>query len=100
MEAYSTGLRQQRDRLENLWRSVGDGMRMSHDTEVITLFKSTSEKIESCKIILYEEHPDLPKMILSENTCLPGTVRIETAVIKKAVIKKEISVTNVIHSSQ
>lgn len=72
VEAYSTGLRDQRDGLEDLWKTVSDMMRTYHDTEIVKECKSITDTIESAQDVTYEAQPDILKMILSKSPTLSG----------------------------
>lgn len=73
LEAYNTGLRGQRDKLEDLWMSVNDELKTSHDTAVIEEYKNVLVKVASSQSIQYEDkQPSFIKTTLSTNLSLSG----------------------------
>lgn len=88
MEAYSTDIREQRDQLEDLWRSTEYELRTRHDTEIVTEVRKISVKIESGKTLLYNEQPDLCKLIIVKAPHLSGTF-CESCYHKSCCISKE-----------
>ena len=70
VEAYSTDIREQREKLEDLWKSVNDAIRTSHDSDVITGFKDTHENVEGSLNLQYRDQPELSRMVLSKSSLL------------------------------
>ena len=72
VEAYSTDIREQREKLEDLRNSVNNVMRTSHDSDVITGFKDTHESVEGSLNLQYRDQPELSRMVLSKSSLLYG----------------------------
>lgn len=72
VEAYCADIREQREKLEDLWKSVNDAMRRSHDSDVITGFKDTLENLEGSLNQPYRHQPELSRMVISKSSFLSG----------------------------
>ena len=75
VEAYCVDIREQREKLEDLWKSVNNAMRRNHDSDVITGFKDTLENLEGNLNQPYRHQPELSRMVLSKSSFLSGKYR-------------------------
>ena len=74
VEAYSSQLTEQRDRLETEWKELNRRFQDMKGSEVITKYESLKSSIDSRSPALYEASPKLPlrPKILSQNPVLKG----------------------------
>lgn len=64
VEAFSGQLRDERDRLDNVWKSVTDELRDTHDADVIPEYERKALELKAALPENYEDWPNEPFKIL------------------------------------
>ena len=72
VEEYSTELRDQRDSIEQTWRSTTKKLSDATSSEIVAKYDKLDEKLDSIIPAEYEPKPKLPKMLYFRSAALSG----------------------------
>ena len=62
IEAYSSGLREKGDRLDDMWSSINQMRKGQRDSEVVQNFSTIAQEIDSCQAVRFKQAPRLPRI--------------------------------------